>query len=257
MTSIEVDRCIAEAIDRLGTTLSVDRIIVDPVLNELYVKTCRALGLTDPVQTLNRRLMNLRKAAKLKRVGRSRRTTFPDEHEYRFASEIAARILERRLSNTLDDILCDPSTAEEFDKLAGEIAPGYSSLQYRWAALNLRKAKCLTPEILGQVVQSVEVTRYSVNQVDPTSIPPKQGLYIFYESKQTLYVGEASHLRNRLKKHLDHSDNKGLARWLWEKGPTQMFLELHVLSDETSTKTRRALETELIRSRRPLFNVQR
>lgn len=36
-----------------------------------------------------------------------------------------------------------------------------------------------------------------------------------------------------------------------------VFLELHVLPANTPTPVRRALETELIRSRRPLFNVLR
>jgi excinuclease UvrABC nuclease subunit len=44
-----------------------------------------------------------------------------------------------------------------------------------------------------------------------------------------LYVGEAINLRKRLRKHLDHSDNKGLARWLWENGATDLHLKIHVL----------------------------
>ena len=64
------------------------------------------------------------------------------------------------------------------------------------------------------------------------------GLYIFYVSSQTLYVGEASNLRVRIKKHFDHSDNKGLARWMWDYGTEDIFLELHVLEDQVSTRTR-------------------
>jgi hypothetical protein len=70
-------------------------------------------------------------------------------------------------------------------------------------------------------------------------------------------VGEANNLRNRLEKHLDHSDVKSLAHWLWEHGANNLYLELHVLPDNTSTQVRRALEAELIRSRRAAFNIQR
>jgi hypothetical protein len=70
-------------------------------------------------------------------------------------------------------------------------------------------------------------------------------------------VGEAESLRNRIGKHLDHSDNKGFARWMWEQGIDQLFLELQVLDSSISQKVRRALERELIRSRNPHFNIQR
>ncbi len=76
-------------------------------------------------------------------------------------------------------------------------------------------------------------------------------------SSGALYIGEAENLFKRLKKHLDHSDNKGLARWMWEHGMDDVQLEVQVLAAETKTIVRRALETELIRSRLPLFNVAR
>lgn len=138
-----------------------------------------------------------------------------------------------------------------------EIAPGFSPLQYRWAALNLRKAKKLSPEILGRVIQSETVLSFHVDGLSHETIPTNQGLYVFYDPPQTLYVGETTNLRGRLKKHLDHSDNRGLARWLWEHGTATALLEIHVLPGKTPTAHRRALEAELIRSRNPLFNVQR
>jgi site-specific DNA-methyltransferase (adenine-specific) len=52
---------------------------------------------------------------------------------------MSARYLERRRGVSLDDLICDPDIAAEFDKLASELAPGFTSLEYRWAALALRK----------------------------------------------------------------------------------------------------------------------
>lgn len=257
MTEPEIKPQISRALSSLNTPWSIDRIIVDPELNSEFILACRSLGLTHPVSVLNRHLLNLRKASLLQRRSRAKRTSFSGENEYRFAAEIAVRVLERTTSYSLDDILCDPELVIEFDKLAAEISPGYSPLQYRWAALNLRKSKRLCPEILGRVVKSATVIRLSLTEIDTLTIPAQQGLYIFHEARETLYVGEAHHLRNRLKKHLDHSDNKGLARWLWENGSAGVFLELHTLPEDTSTAVRRALETEMIRSRNPKFNVKR
>lgn len=165
--------------------------------------------------------------------------------------------MERRDGVTLDDILCDPELAGEFDRLAATICPGFTPLQYRWTALNLRKAKRLRPEILARVAAPDLVVAKAVKELSLDAIPKAQGLYIFFTRSECLYVGEAENLRNRLGKHLDHSDNKGLARWMWDQGTEELFLELQTLAADTTQKVRRALETELIRSRRPLFNVQR
>jgi GIY-YIG catalytic domain len=235
-----------------------DRVVADPELNCAFIAECRRLDLSDPIKNLNQQLLNLRKGGDLKGLPRSRRTSFANEEDYRFASEIAARHLERQKSVSVDDIICDPDLVREFDRIAAQLAPGFTSLQYRWAALNLRKANRLKPELLSRVAPAETVSLGLVTELDVVSISSKQGLYVFYdpESRQTLYIGEAANLRKRLDKHLDHSDNKSLAHWLWDHGFEKLYLELHLLPDATPTRARRALEAELIASRKPIFNVQ-
>jgi predicted GIY-YIG superfamily endonuclease len=130
---------------------------------------------------------------------------------------------------------------------------------YRWAALNLRKASRLKPELLSRIAPAETVFLGPVADLDPVTISGQQGLYVFYDphTRQTLYVGEACNLRKRLQKHLDHSDNKSLARWLWERGFETLYLEIHLLPLKTTKRARRALESELIVSRRAVFNVHR
>ena len=180
-----------------------------------------------------------------------------DEDDYRFAAEIAVRFLERRDGISLDAIICNPDKASEFDRVAQRIAPGYSPLQYRWAALNLRKAKRLAPELVGRIAPPVRVINVPVSDIVPDDLPLSQGLYLFFAAQQLLYVGETENLRKRLKKHLQHSDNQGLARWIWEFGTQSLHLEMQILEDQTKAHTRKALELELIRSRQPIFNIKR
>jgi hypothetical protein len=235
---------------------SVDRVVADPVLNAAFMAECRQGGLAGAAATLNRALLNLRKGGQLRGM-KSRTASIGDDDPYRFAAEMAVRFIERRDGVTLDDIICDPELAAEFDQIAESISPGFAPLQYRWAALNLRKSKRLRPEILARVASPERVLTMTAAACQLDALPNTQGLYIFYTRNKCLYVGEAENLRNRLGKHLDHSDNKGLARWMWDQGMDELFLELQVLNAETSQRVRRALETELIRSRRPLFNIQR
>jgi len=251
-----VKAAIIEAFEAVRNGSSVDRVIVDPELNRAFLRECRQKGLAAGDATLNRALLNLRKAGHLRGL-KSRAERVGDDDEYRFAAEMAVRHLERRYDTTLDDILCDPVLAEEFDRLAASISPGFAPLQYRWAALNLRKASRLKPELLARIAPPKQVVTVPVAGIALKTIPSEQGLYIFFTRECCLYVGEAENLRNRIGKHLEHSDNKGLARWQWEQGTAELFLELHILDAATTQKVRRALERELIRGRNPEFNVQR
>jgi predicted GIY-YIG superfamily endonuclease len=245
------------AFDDTNRGFSADRVVADPLLNAQFIERCKVLDVKNPPVEINLQLLNLRKAGLLRGRPRSIRTSFHDEDSYRFASEIAARFIEKRDGTTLDRIICDPETAVSFDTIASEIAPGYLSLQYRWAALNLRKSRSLRPELISHVVRPKSVSFAAVEGLKESELSEQQGIYIFYSSTETLYVGEGGNLRNRVAKHLDHSDNKNLARWFWSNGFRDVRLEVQVLDANTSTKVRRALEAELISTRRPIFNVQR
>jgi site-specific DNA-methyltransferase (adenine-specific) len=248
---------IIEALDAASDGYSSDRVVADPELNRRFISECRLRGLEDSAEDLNRALLNLRKAGGLTGRPRAKRTHFHNEDEYRFASEIAARFLERRDGISLDSIICNPDKVSEFDEVAARIVPGYSPLQYRWAALGLRKKKKLAPETTGRIVPPEDVISIPINEIVPDELPASQGIYLFISSDQLLYVGETENLRKRLKKHLGHSDNKGLARWIWEYGTESMHLELQILKSGTKTSVRKAIELELIRSRQPIFNVKR
>ncbi|NQV25320.1 MAG: GIY-YIG nuclease family protein [Rhodopirellula sp.] len=157
----------------------------------------------------------------------------------------------------MDSLICDPDRVSQFDELAARIAPGYSALEYRWAALSLRKAGRLEPEVAARILPPTKVVNCQVDQLDLNKLPATQGLYLFFDAGELLYVGETENLKSRLKKHLDHSDNKGLARWLWEFGTARLNLEIQILEPTTGSRVRKALELELIRSRQPVFNVKR
>jgi len=255
MTPEQVKTCIKHAFLATPGEFSPDRVVADPELNASFLAFCREQGLTQPDAELNQCLLNLRKAGELAGIRKSVRTSFPDADEYAFASEIAIRFLEREHRVTLDHVICNPDMAREFDEIATRIAPGYSSLQYRWAALSLRKTRHLQPEILGHTIIPTVVRNLRVVDLDTDTIPLTQGLYFFFDSSQTLYVGETENLRGRIRKHLDHSDNRGLAHWLWAHGPDELNVEYHVLPQGTTTRIRKAMERELIISRQPLLNI--
>lgn len=237
---------------------SSDRVVADPELNAKFLLRAKELGVLAEGTEVNLLLLNARKAGALTGMPRSRRTTFQDTEDYAFASEIAIRHLERTRGLTLDRILCDPALAREFDCLAEGLAPGYTPLKYRWAALQLRKMRRLQPELLVRIIVPEGGAIRRVGDLSLGDIPISQGLYIFYDSegRSELYVGEASNLRKRLSKHLDHSDNRELARHIWGKGTDSLWVQFFVLPQETDTRVRRALELDFITRLSPVFNVK-
>jgi hypothetical protein len=247
---------VIEAFHQASQGFSPDRVIADPDLNRAFLNECDRLGLVSDAARLNRSLLNLRKRGALRGIS-SRRTTVKDQPDYRFAAEIAARFLERENEITLDQVICDPRYAERFDEIAKSIVPGGRSFDYRWAALNLRKQQRLKPEVLARVARPSSVLQFKVGSFSLDMVPRGPGLYLLYSSHATLYVGESDNLQNRIRKHLDHSDNKQLARWLWEFGDAPLHLEVQVFENSITQRIRRALELELIRSRSPVFNVKR
>lgn len=234
---------------------SPDVVIADPQLNEQFIAACRARGLVEPAAALNTWLYNARKSGAFHGFVTTRRAHVRKLDDYRFASEIAVRYLERQHQLTLDQVLCDPAWAKELDELAAKIAPGFTSFEYRWAALDLRKTRKLRPEILAKVVRAEQIVTCKVTALQLDQLSANAGLYLFFDAARVLYIGETENLRKRIKKHLEHSDNKGLAQWLWGHGDLELHLEYHILPAQVAARVRKALEQELIRSRHPVFNV--
>jgi len=240
---------------------SPDDVVIDDTLNEAFVAAClRELPNGAPAD-LNWTLLSIRKQP----PGLGKITTVKrrDNHEeYIHIAEIAARHMEDKHHLTIDQVLCDPATRQEFDAIAQSISPDVSTYLLRKAALKLRKGRQLPPERFKRIANwRTEVTRHKAKTLIANSelIPRRPGVYLFLDRTGYLYIGEAGNLRGRVEKHLDHSDRKAVARYLWDNGVTDLEIEIHAFcedSDGNKVTCRKAYEAELIRSRKPSLNIQ-
>jgi excinuclease UvrABC nuclease subunit len=120
----------------------------------------------------------------------------------------------------------------------------------------------LRPEKVKRIVDwGAAVSTFAAADLfrDPVLIPRQPGVYFFRDRTGYLYIGEADNLRLRVAKHLDHSDRKALARYLWDHGVADLAVELHAFaptSDGGRKGHRRVYESEMIASRNPRFNIQ-
>src|SRR5262249_22561874 len=139
-----------------------------------------------------------------------RRTTLPPEEldSYIFASEIAIRKMLDKGSPSPDDILCDPSQASQFDQIARAFAPGFSSLQYRWAALRIRKRARDARKHQARVPRDFLQRRFPrfqpINEVEMGQVKAKSGVYLLRTAPDRhLYAGATLDLGGRLKRTLE------------------------------------------------------
>jgi site-specific DNA-methyltransferase (adenine-specific) len=182
---------------------SADRVVVDSKLNRGFLDECRRREIPGYARDWNLLLFRLRKAGRLAHIPTLNRTSIPWDgcDAYLYASEIAWQMLiDRGRAGSIDEILCDPVLAEEFDSLARQFAPGFDSLSYRWAALKLRKqAKlaCSRRSDLGlpRFGKAVRLQDFS-----PEDAAPSSGVYMLCDQsrERILYVGESVNLRDRL-----------------------------------------------------------
>lgn len=190
---------------------STDLLLADPKRNATFARACEDLGLPGTASVWNRLLLRLRKRpdCPLAPTVNQFAVSFADCEPFLFASEIAWKMLiDEDRAGTLDDILCDPHLASQFDEIAGRFAPGFSALQYRWGALRIRKyaktakaeAEVLreaAPKKLGKRLRPVAETLID--------FPAESGIYIIsnHES-EPVYVGGAISIRTRLEQFLRH-----------------------------------------------------
>jgi site-specific DNA-methyltransferase (adenine-specific) len=254
---------IVDAFAKSNRGFSVDRLIADPVLNEDFQAQCDRRDVPGTGAERNRFLFRLRKSGKLKRAGieTSKRTSISwDQMEpFLFASEIAWRQVSDLYANmSLDELLSDPRLAEKFDQLAMAYSPGFTSLDYRWAALKLRKegskgrtrAEAATPKQLGiRKFKKADVQRLS--KIDFTALDQTPAVYALRDSTDNyVYAGETNDLKSRVEAQFGESTREG-----WPASGVDLdALELAIVRVDSISDARLARQSRLLKWYRPQWN---
>ncbi len=257
---------IVEAFASANRGYSVDRLVADPILNEDFQVACQRRSLPGTVGERNRFLFRLRKAGKLKAAGvnTTARTCIDWEHisPFVFASEIAWRLIANKYCDmSLDEIFCDPRIASQFDQLAENYAPGHQPLDYRWAALKLRKEGSQARQrAMKRTARQLEITKFkkaqlkklagtSLANLDFSNLPVGPGVYLVQQSDgKSLFAGEAQKLRQRLETQFDPAGPQSL--WL-ERG---CDLAIHWLPVSSTIDYRLARQSMLLKWHQPQWN---
>ena len=230
---------IAEAFVDTHKGYSLDRLVADPVLNEDFQIACNRRSIPGTEAERNRFLFRIRKSGKFKALGvkTSVLTKIDWKHisPFVFASEIAWRQISNKYCMSLDEMFCDPRIAVQFDEVAADFAPGFHPIDYRWAALKLRKDGCEGPRRAAlQTPKQLGISQLNkkglaskepvlVSNLDLGSISTGAGVYVIRElDGSALYAGETNQLATRLATTFDPSGPR--SRWLRRSGDLEIFM---------------------------------
>ena len=156
------------------------RILLSQTLNldRKFLRRCRELGLAGTDYDLNWKLLNARKNSLLSEVPQAKRFSVKNPDDFEYASELAVRHLQRTKNVSLDQIICDPELAKEFDEFAKLLTPGkHSPLEYRWVALQIHRSGKVTA---GKGRRRRRPPSYALHGIATSLLLKTGGLYLFW-----------------------------------------------------------------------------
>ncbi len=232
---------------------SSDLYIADPNRNALFIAKCRQMGLKASEYVLNKTLLNARKNRLL--AGLHSVRTSVDYEDFAFACEFAATELKYKTGVSIDDIVCDPNIAEQYDSIAAKLSPGHKPFEYRWAILSIRKSGRSVDWKPSYTMPKFERTFRLVS--DPLNeLPSDGGAYILYENarKRALYARATKKLRHAVDLHRQSKFMDAIFDKFWEPKLEDFLITFAEISEKAMLKP---VERKIIEVERPLFNIPR
>ena len=201
----DTERGVIESYLTAGAGFPADIVLCDRELNGAFIAECKKRGIDGNPYFWNRLMLQLRKSKGLPKSSRSIPEIKAEQlDQFGYASEVAWRLLAIDFRKTLDDILCSPDFAEEFDRLATRYSPKESkpsSLRYRQAALSIRKRSTAARRLAASEFRTWLNKSKSIPMTPihgSLSHMEQPGVFVLYQGEIGFYVGESLNVRERL-----------------------------------------------------------
>ncbi len=260
------DRIIARAFEETRQGMPIDRVLADPELAAKFIRRCHQLEVRAPAPAIVLRLFQFRKSpGKLVRIPRATvREPRRDFSQYLFASEMASAQIRYRFGASVDDILGYTEIGGEFDRLAAQLMPGFEPLDYRLAALHVRKSRyCKAEEAsLFDTISSAraENTRRdygSLDRLDLQELDQVNGILGLVEDARLsrfLYITQASSVSQSVLPFTRKETFAALANSFWSPSLSSIHLVVYGIRDGYDNISQSIWAKKLIHDKMPIFN---
>ena len=245
----DTEKAVIAAYKKAGEGFPADYILCDKDLNKKFIKVCRERGIGGSATIWNRYLLQLRKSGKLpKSTNRPKQISAEGMSRYGFASEVAWRLLSIDYRKTLDDILCSPDFAEEFDRLAMLYGPeGITSIEYRRAAISIRKRT--KPARMAAQENQDQWSRKKLKQTALEDCLNAKyecpGVFVIGNGDAGIYAGESENIREHLELFTNNQN--------WQRlSPDSIYVQ----RADKSYSEKCAMKSGLVLRSSPLLNCR-
>lgn len=248
----DTERAVVESYTLASNGFPADYLLCDPELNAAFIKECMKRGIGGSAFIWNHFLLNLRKAGKLPNATkRPDPVTAQEMDEFGYASEVAWRLLAIDYQKTLDDILCAPEFATEFDRLSrlfGPVDKVGTSLDFRRIAVSIRKrsesARSSAIENFGEwISKTKKMPHVRLDKgLDELEVP---GVFLLCSNDIGFYAGESENIRVRIEEILKNEKWQSL-------GPDSVKF----IRNDAAHATKYALKSAIAQRERPSLNCR-
>lgn len=256
------DQEIVEAFTSVAKGKSRDMLLADLNLARRFIRTVKKLGVDAPPALVNRRLLRLGKiGGRLpKTTDKNPQSTIDDRNV--FAIEYGIVRIAHLYGATVDDILCEPSVGDEYQRIVESLAPGYSDLVHRLGALYLRKTRNLqsAKNNVAGVLDPEEIERSwidlgCVKEVDGkalTEVGP--GILHLDEGNRSLYLSRTHSVSELASTFLAPHIWDAIGNHFWR--PDTDRIHIKVLPESGLRDRIASWELRLIQLWEPIFNIK-
>jgi site-specific DNA-methyltransferase (adenine-specific) len=254
------DAKIIDAFKKTHKGYSVDRVLADPDLVHQFIELAQRLGVDASPALINRRLLRIRKAGDLKVE-----TTVEEKRDLRpflIPAELAFAHLTYHHDASYDDLLADPEIGAAFDALALKVGRGGNAVDYRLAALHLRKnirsrrgseGKKLANFGIADLTQRWRlVGPFAKIAID--DLPTAKGIFALSEPNRFLYLTRYPNIREGVDLFRDPAVLAAMGNRFWTPSLESISLQL-IRQEDISGTTLRLLELKALEVYRPIFNL--
>lgn len=254
------DAKIIEAFKKAHKGYALDRMLADPDLTARFLGEAQRLGVHAPPVLINRRLLRIRKAGELKVA-----TTVEDKRDlssFLIPAELAFAQLIYQYEASYDDLLADPQIGATFDALALRIGGGGSVVNYRLAALHLRKnirarrgsegnqlADIGSGELAKKWRPVGPFAKLVLDQIDSS-----EGIFALSEPNRYLYLTRHHNMREGVHRFQDPSLLMAMGNRFWTPSPETISIQL-IRGQDVGNINLRLLELKALDVYRPIFNL--
>jgi site-specific DNA-methyltransferase (adenine-specific) len=254
------DAKIIQAFAETHKGYALDRVLADPDLARRFVEKAHELGVDALPALINRRILRIRKAKEL-----DVETTVKEKRDlgpFLIPAELAFAKLSYQYDASYDDLLADPEIGAAFDALALKFGGAANVVDYRLAALHLRKNVRSRQSKERQELANLGISDLNKRwrpvgafaTISLNDVPAAEGIFALSEPNRYLYLTRYPNMREGVQRFRDQNLLGALANKFWTPSLDSISVQL-IRQQEAKGITLRLLELKALEVYRPIFNL--